>query len=366
MTNKPRSKKHIILVVWPFLLALIVFISVKTAVKHSGFVEVYYSQKFYPVIARLFSSFSHLFRFSLWDIFWFILILSLLCGLLLVIFKKIKPGWYFLKILQVIAFLYAFFYISWGFNYFRPGIDKRLTWTRVSDKQEIFRTVIDSIVAITNRNYILITPADYKTIDSIVEQSYSKNSNSIGISYPNGIRRPKKMIFSQFFSKVGVSGYFGPFFNEIHINGKLMPMDYPFVLSHEKAHQFGVTSEAEANFVAYVICINSDDQKLRYSGCQSLLLYFLRDATHRKDYHEIFDKIDKKVIDDLRTRQKYYLGLQNENMSDMQTAANNAYLKVNNIEKGVKNYDQVVTLVLEWYQNKVSVSKRTEKETDGI
>jgi hypothetical protein len=159
------------------------------------------------------------------------------------------------------------------------------------------------------------------------------------------------MIFSLFFAKLGVSGYFGPFFNEIHLNSKLLPMDYPFVLSHEKAHQFGVTSEAEANFVAFVICINSEDQKLKYSGCESLLLYFLKDATHRKDYHEIFDKIDKRVIADLRSRQKYYLGLQNEGMSDMQTAANNAYLKVNNIEKGVKNYDQVVSLVLGWYQN---------------
>ena len=85
-------------------------------------------------------------------------------------------------------------------------------------------------------------------------------------------------------------------------------MDYPFVLSHEKAHQFGITSEAEANFVAFVICINSDDQKLRYSGCQSVLLYFLRDANHRKDYHEIFDKIDKRVIDDLRTEAKILSG----------------------------------------------------------
>jgi hypothetical protein len=35
----------------------------------------------------------------------------------------------------------------------------------------------------------------------------------------------------------------------------------------------------------------------------------------------------------------------------MQTAANNSYLKANNIEKGVKNYNQVVSLVLSWYYN---------------
>ena len=36
----------------------------------------------------------------------------------------------------------------------------------------------------------------------------------------------------------------------------------------------------------------------------------------------------------------------------MQTAANNSYLKANNIEKGVKNYNQVVSLVISWYYNK--------------
>jgi hypothetical protein len=351
MINKTVSTKKIILAVWPFLLALVVFIGVRAGVSHSSFIEVNYSEKVYPVIARLFSSFSHLIPFSIWDVFWFVLIILVLSGLVLVILKKIKPGWYILKILQVIAFLYAFFYFSWGFNYFRPGIASRLKWTQTSNDVDYFKSVMDSIVVMTNRNYISLSKDDYRGLDTAVEESYRKNSAGLRLSYPNGIRRPKKMIFSLFFAKLGVSGYFGPFFNEIHLNSKLLPMDYPFVLSHEKAHQFGVTSEAEANFVAFVICINSEDQKLKYSGCESLLLYFLKDATHRKDYHEIFDKIDKRVIADLRSRQKYYLGLQNEGMSDMQTAANNAYLKVNNIEKGVKNYDQVVSLVLGWYQN---------------
>ena len=151
---------------------------------------------------------------------------------------------------------------------------------------------------------------------------------------------------------MGLSGYFGPFFNGIHVNGYLLPMDYPFLLGHEKAHQFGVTSEAEANLVAYVICVTSEDQRLRYSGYQSLLLYFLRDAHHLKDYKDYLNKIDQRVLKDLQYREKYYEGLLNNTLSDMQTAANNSYLKANNIEKGVKNYNQVVSLVISWYYNR--------------
>ncbi len=277
--------------------------------------------------------------------------MAIICGLILVIFKKIRPGWYFLKILQVIAFLYSFFYISWGYNYFRPTIDKRLSWQKTSDTEAFFTGILDSLIVNTNRNYTSLVSSEYEKFDSIIEESYRKNSAKLGLNYPNGVRRPKKMIFSSFFSKLGVSGYFGPFFNEVHLNRNLLPMDYPFVLAHEKAHQFGITREAEANFVAFVICINSNDQKVRYSAYQSLLLYFLKDASHLKNYHDFFDKIDKRVIDDLKLRKKYYTGLQNENLSDMQTAANDAYLKVNKIESGVKNYDQVVALVLGWFYN---------------
>ena len=54
-------------------------------------------------------------------------------------------------------------------------------------------------------------------------------------------------------------------------------------------------------------------------------------------------------------------GTGKQNFSKMQTAANDIYLKANNIEKGVKNYNQVVSLVIDWYYN--SDEKRIRKLT---
>jgi uncharacterized protein YxeA len=70
-----------------------------------------------------------------------------------------------------------------------------------------------------------------------------------------------------------------------------------------------------------------------------------------KDYKDYLNKIDSRVRKDLRFRQDYYQGKLNKRLSNMQTAANNTYLKVNHIEKGVKNYNQVVSLVMSWYNN---------------
>jgi hypothetical protein len=350
--SKEVSYRKVAVISWPFFLAFLVFISTRLAIRKSGEVEHYYSTAIYPVIARLLSFFSKLIPFSLWDIFWILIIVLIISGLVLVILKKIKFTWYSLRILQTLAILYSLFYLVWGYNYFRPRIQERLTWKIPESDEPAFRSVFDTIITRTNLNYIPISSADFPEIDNLIEKSYRLQSPGLGIPYPNGFRRPKRMIFSRLYGKMGLSGYFGPFFNEIHVNGFLLPMDYPFLLGHEKAHQFGITSEAEANLVSFIICVTSEDQRLRYSGYQSLLLYFLRDASHLKEYKDYLKKIDKPVMDDLQYRQKYYEALLNNTLSDMQTAANNEYLKANNIEKGVKNYNQVVSLVISWYYNK--------------
>jgi hypothetical protein len=80
-----------------------------------------------------------------------------------------------------------------------------------------------------------------------------------------------------------------------------------------------------------------------------MLLYFLKDASVFKDYRDYIKKIDSRVISDIRARSAFYNKIENETMGKMQTAANNVYLKSNNIKKGVINYNQVVSLVIQWY-----------------
>lgn len=356
MIKKNKFKRdfgigRLILVFWPFVLALLVFLRIKLAVRNSALVESYYSEGIYPYIAKSLSQISKLIPFSLWDSFWILTILLIISGLFLVVFKKIKLTWYFLHIAQILALLYSFFYIAWGFNYFRPEIETRLGWAKPKADERVFRSILDSIIVHTNSSFIPVSSSDYAHLDILVEESYRTNSFGLGINYPNGTRRPKRMIFSSFFAKLGINGYFGPFFNEINLNSKLLPMDYPFSLAHEKAHQFGISSEAEANLAAFIICTTSDDHCLQYSGYLFLLLYFLEDATQLKDYQDYIKKIDKRVIADLRFRYHYYEGLENKMLVKAQTSVNNIYLKANHIEKGVKNYNQVVALVISWYVN---------------
>ena len=352
ISTKVYRKRSIILNVLPFIPAVLVFLCIRLANGKSEIIERYYSQGLYPQIAKCLSFFSNFFPFSLWDLFLTISVLLIIIGLILVVFRKLKPGWYGLRLAQYLAVLYSFFYIVWGFNYFRPAIETRLGWTKPNADVNVFRSILDSVIVQTNLSYDSVSVSDYSAIDKLIEESFLTNSGKIGIRYPNGSRRPKPMIFSSFIAKVGISGYFGPFFSEVHLNSSLLPMDYAFSLAHEKSHQFGITNEGEANLLAFIVCTTSDDKRLRYSGNLFLLLYFLDDASHLKDYHEYVKKIDKDVIKDLRYRRKYYESLDNKTLDDAQSAVYNTYLKANHIEAGVKNYNQVVALVISWYQNR--------------
>ena len=338
-------------VLWPFILALFAFLGVGFAVRRSEIVENYYSKGIYPFIAKSFSWLSGSISFSMWDIFWLITVLAIITGFILVIFRKVKFSRLILRIAQMMALLYTFFYLVWGYNYFRPKLEVRIGWEIAKPNESDFRSVLDSMILHTNLSHIPISSDDYTDIDKLIEESYLKNRLLLGINYPNGSRHPKTMIFSSFFAKSGVSGYFGPFFNEVHLNYYLLPMEYPFVLAHEKAHQFGITNEAEANLAAFVVCTTSNDLRLQYSGYVNLLVYFLSDAANLKDAKTFIRKIEKPVILDLRFQRRHWQGLQNKTLDQVQTAANNAYLKTNHIEEGVKNYNQVVGLVMSWYHN---------------
>lgn len=336
----------------PFLLAGLVYILVRLAVKNPGVVESVYSQRLYPYIAIPLSWLSSLFSFSLWDTFWTIIILVILTGLGAVIIKRLKLKIWLLRIMQLVAILYSALYILWGFNYFRPDIRTRLGWQKYKPDEVFFRQILDSVTVSANSDYVILKESDYASINDSVDESYRRNSSYLGIRYNGGAKKPKKMIFSSLVAKFGLSGYFGPYFNEVNLNAKLLPMDYPFSLAHEVAHKTGITSEAEANFVAWVICSESKEKQLRYSADLLLLIYLLNDARQLKDYDLLLKKVDKRVLEDLYFRKSYYYKLQNRTLENVASAANDVYLKANHIKSGIKNYNQVVTLALDWYWNK--------------
>jgi len=156
------------------------------------------------------------------------------------------------------------------------------------------------------------------------------------------------MLYSRLVAGVGISGYFGPFFNEIHMNQLLMSVQYPVILAHEKAHQFGITSEAEASFYGWLVCNNCESYEIRYSANLYLLRYFLIQTKDKEQFNAFVSEIPEEILQDLRNVRGFWKEMTIPTINNVQSKMYDLYLKGNNISDGVKNYGGVVRLVCEY------------------
>lgn len=214
--------------------------------------------------------------------------------------------------LNVLAAIYILFYFLWGFNYFRNDLNKRLALVGQNPDTDVFIQQLESLIKSTNNSFCSYEMLDKKEIDSLIEQTYKQLSPALKIDYPSGKRKDKKITFSRFFAKAGISGYYGPFFNEVHVNTYILPLEYPFVLAHEKAHQFGITSEAEANFYAWLVCTKSNSKQLQYSANLHILRFFLYQGSQLEKYPQIISTLNENVKTDFLRISENWEKLRNE------------------------------------------------------
>lgn len=332
----------------PIWLALATYGLTELLARHPGATETVYSQAFYPRIAYLLSSVSQWVSFSLDDAFYGLLFVFLLLLLILVVTKKIKLGRFFLLIAQTLAICYVSFYLFWGFNYYRSGMNDRLEIARSVPDTVQFVRVLENLIAQTNASYCSYDTINYPAIDSLVEASYKKNAAFLKLKYPQGTRRAKPITLSGFFAKASIAGYYGPFFSEVHLNDSLLMIEYPQVLAHEFAHQFGITSEAEANFYSWLVCSRSESMHLRYSANMCMVNYFLAYAKRLHNFAGLVHQIEKPVIDDIRRVQDHWDRMRNKNIDNVAGKINDVYLKTNKIEKGIEDYFGVVQFVMDY------------------
>lgn len=332
----------------PLWLALATYGLTELFARHTAVTETIYSQTLYPLVAFLLSFLSKWVSFSMDDAFYVLLVVFLIVLLILLAIRKIKPGRFLLLILQTLAICYVLFYWFWGFNYFRSRINDRLQIAKSKPDTVAFVKVFENLIAQANESYCTCENTSHATIDSLVEASYKKNATFLKLKYPQGNRRPKSITLSSFFAKASIAGYYGPFFSEVHLNDSLMMIEYPQVLAHECAHQFGITSEAEANFYGWLVCIQSESQPLRYSGNISMVSYFLSQAKHLHNFRDLVHQIHQPVLEDIRKVQDHWEKMRNEQIDKVAGKVNDVYLKTNKIEKGIEDYFGVIQFVMDY------------------
>lgn len=318
-------------------------------VRHSPQLAEGYARHLYPTLSAVLSVVSGCFPFSVGDCFIYGSVVGLLFYLIYTFWNHhfIKKGLPF--VVEYLLWVYVWFYFAWGLNYFREDFFTRSGVKYVAYAPETFKEFLASYTEQLNASYVPFGQVDSVKVAAEVKKGYGKIEKRFGINLPREGVHPKTMLLTRMMSKVGVMGYMGPFWAEFHLNGELLPVQYPAVYAHEMAHILGIAGEAEANLYSYLVCIASDVPEIRFSGYFSLFPYLLGNAFQlltKEEFEEWKDTLSPEVKSLYNAKLAYWQSRYSPLIGDMQDMIYNWFLKGNNIPSGRKNYSEVIELVI--------------------
>ena len=163
--------------------------------------------------------------------------------------------------------------------------------------------------------------------------------------------RVKPVMLSEAMSYTHITGVYSYFTGEANINVVFPDYSLPYTAAHELAHQRGIAREDEANFIAFLVCIRSEDAYLRYSGYLNLYEY-VASQLYRADpelYADARAQLDSRVRGELRAYSAFFDKYRDSTVSEVSGAINNSYLQLQGTE-GTRSYGLVVDLAVAYYR----------------
>lgn len=172
------------------------------------------------------------------------------------------------KILCVGMVIMMLYMCGFGPGYHGTTIDKKLGL----DKQPVSEDELYDLVFVLSSNINTLAEKveyDEATDFSVMPYSYGEMNAKLLSAYetvsetypfiPVMRSRVKPVMLSKLMSYTHMTGVYSFFTGEANFNTDFPDYTTPFTAAHELAHQRGVAREDEASFVAYLVCMASDD-----------------------------------------------------------------------------------------------------------
>lgn len=272
------------------------------------------------------------------------------------------------RVLRWSVVLYTVFIFSWGMNYTREPLlydlykdhivyDKEAGRKRVvyNWNGEELTKVLDTLQESMLTTLHLVHDKDVFDEHLVNQQAYHYFRDILGGS--TIISPLKKSSLGKYLQELGIQGYFVPFSGEVHYSGDLFYIFRPFVFMHEMAHQKGIASETDANFVAYVLCAASGNEIFRLSARFDLFLYVLsdlkrvdKDAFRIYSEHKIAEEI-KDIMNEMEAHRKKY----KSSIRQYSMGFYDSYLRFFGQNEGLKSYNMMTFKVMLYYKNNLGI-----------
>lgn len=354
-------KKRYIFSAIVFGFALIVLITGRCSVDFA----TWYGENIYPIISFPFSCGFGFLPFSAGEILIGLFILACLVWIFMTIFFTIRKKGrrkrvvlYFLSwaasavsiIFLLLTLNCSVHYNRLPFSYYsglevttysKPELEAATL--HIIDKVNYYSERIE-----TDENGVCVAPENIAEISVDAMNSLATDYPVLDVYYP----RPKPLIVSELMSYCNLCGIYFPFTIEANYNSVMPASSIGFTVCHELSHLSGFMREDEANYISYLACRSSDSDYLNYCGYLGVLVYMLNaysPVATDEEYATVYFAMSEQVINELSYRREYWKPYQQTVISQVSSAANDAYLKVQDQTDGEKSYGRVVDLVIADY-----------------
>lgn len=251
--------------------------------------------------------------------------------------------------------LSSIYILNFGLNYYRTPIEKNLNVKRISpDNEDLISTcniLIDEIEKILpqisfKESGASSNPNTFKDTDKMINDGYTSLRKNYNF-FSDINAKSKKILLSEYMTYTHISGMYMPFTGEANINTNYPDYVIAYTIAHEKAHQRGIAGEDEANFMAFLSCMSSNDPYLEYCALMSMLDSYLAALykTSEQDYVKVIESCDKKIIGEMFAYYTFFEKYSDSKASQIASDVNDAYLKAQGQQSGVQSYGLVIELM---------------------
>jgi effector-binding domain-containing protein len=341
-------------------------ILVQLAARYPNLIERFYSNGIYPIIAIILRSLFGWIPFSFGDILLAFLLIIGIRFIFRLFQSKLESILAKLASFTAMAsILYACFYLFWGLNYYREPLIESLQYPTQKYTTDQLKNLSIKIIKKLNYTHFKITKND----SSLVINKYSeKKMYQIALSGYHTLEKKfpqfryqipsiKSSLMSLLQSYIGTGGYFNPLTGEAQVNNRIPKTGYPTTICHEIAHQIGFAAEDEANFIGFLAANHNQDIFFKYASYRMAFTYCISELRKRDAAlaSKLWKSVHIGITQDFKSSYNFWKTYKNP-FEPLVKKGYNSYLKANNQKFGIDSYNQVVALLILYYQRETSLS----------
>ena len=271
-----------------------------------------------------------------------------------------NAGVFALSVLSVASVFFTLFVFTLGAGYRGTTLDAKLDIERkkvsADELKQTAQILVDRLNAEREKTDYLsdgfsVMPYSYEELNRRLNDAYRTAAREY--SFIQSFRsRVKPVMLSEPWTYTHITGVYTYFTGESNLNVNMPSYTLPFTEAHEMAHQRGIAREDEANFVAFLVCISSDDPYIRYSGYLNMFEYIASPlySADADAYRALWSSLDPDIRGEMTAYNKFFEKYRKNVAATVSSAINDTYLKSQGTV-GEKSYGLVVDLAVAYYRD---------------